>query len=178
MGNQKHDINALSWFLVLLTSVSLFLYGCQTPGENLQSNVYKAGQVNSVQEAKVIKILAVMPAKVEVDNSQQKKGAEVIGGILGAIGGGVVGHSVAGNSSGTTVGAVGGGVGGAVAGSLVSDKVLVDGVSITYKYKGKTLNSAQVGKVCEYKPGKALVISTSPTETRIQPNATCPSPTT
>jgi outer membrane lipoprotein SlyB len=161
----------------LLIASTIGLLGCQQPGANLQSNVYKAGQVNSAQDAKVVSILAVLPAKVEVDNTQQRKNAAVLGGVLGAIGGGVVGHNVSSNrANGTTVGALGGGAGGAVVGSLVPDKVLVDGVSITYKYKGKTLNSAQVGKLCEYKPGKAVVISTSPTETRIQANATC-SPT-
>ena len=121
-------------------------------------------------------ILAVMPAKVEVDNSQQKKNAEVIGGVLGAVVGGIVGNKLSNNDSagGAVIGAAGGGVAGVAAGSLVSDKVLVDGVSITYEAMGKTLNSAQVGRICEYIPGKAVVISTGPTETRVQPNATCP----
>ncbi len=166
------------WLAVTaITTTTLLLAGCQPPGANMQSNVYKEGQVNSVQEATVVTILAVMPAKVEADNSQQKKGAMLIGTLLGAVGGGVAGHQIDhGNPNAVGLGAAGGGAVGAVAGSMVPDKVLVDGVSITYKYKKKTLNSAQVGRLCEYTPGKAVVISTSPTETRIQPNATCPEP--
>jgi outer membrane lipoprotein SlyB len=75
-----------------------------------------------------------------------------------------------------TVGAVGGGAVGVAAGSLVPGQVLVDGVSITYTDHGGTFSSAQVGKTCEYVPGQAIMVSTSPTETRVQPNATCPPP--
>lgn len=165
-------LHIISGFII---STSLFLSGCQTPGENLQANVYKENQVNSTQEAKVVKILAVMPAKIEVDNSQNQKSAETVGALLGAVGGAVLGNQISGQKGiGTVVGAAGGGIGGAAVGSLVPGKVLVNGVSITYVYKGKTLNSAQVGRLCEYAPGKAVVISSSPTETRIQPNATCP----
>ncbi len=171
-----HRVKAVAKAGILLFSTA-FLFGCAATGENLQANVYKAGQVNTAQAAKVVNILAVMPAKVEVDNSQQKKEAEVVGGILGAIGGGVIGNTSTGHSAGGTVlGGAAGGVGGAALGSLVSDKVLVDGVSLTYEADGKTLNSAQVGKLCEFHPGKAIMISTSPMETRIQPNATCPPP--
>jgi outer membrane lipoprotein SlyB len=159
----------------VVLAASCILFGCQTPGQNLQANVYKAGEVNTAQEAKVVNILAVMPARIEADNTQQKQGAMVLGGVLGAVGGGIIGNKLANyHPGGTAVGALGGGAAGAMAGSLVSDTVLVDGVSITYEFQGKTLNSAQVGRLCEYAPGKAVVISTNPTETRIQPNATCP----
>ncbi len=149
--------------------------GCAATGENLQANVYKAGQVNQVQEAKTVKILAVMPAKIEVDNADQKKAAQVGGAVLGAILGAAVGGKAKNNPGAATAGGtlVGGAVG-AAAGSLVKDKILVDGVSLTYQLNGKTLNSAQVGKSCEFAPGVAVMISTSPTETRIQPNAQCP----
>jgi outer membrane lipoprotein SlyB len=154
---------------------SVFLTACQPPGQDLGANVYQANQVNTVQQAKVVTILAVMPAKVAADNTQEKKGAEVAGALLGAIGGGVLGNSFAGhNAAGTTVGVIGGGLAGSAVGSLVPDKVLIDGVSVTYDDHGQTLNSAQVGQLCEYVPGKAIVVSTSPTETRIQPNAVCP----
>lgn len=151
--------------------------GCQTPGENLRSDVYRADQVNSAQQASVVTILAVLPAKIEADNTQQKQAAQLAGGFLGAVAGGVAGSNLAGHgnkTAGATLGALGGGGAGAFAGSLVSDKVLVEGVSITYDQKGNTLNSAQVGKLCEFMPGKAVVISTGPGVTRIQPNATCP----
>lgn len=45
-----------------------------------------------------------------------------------------MGHNVgSGSSLNTTAGAVGGGAAGAAAGSMVSDKTLVEGVSLTYK---------------------------------------------
>jgi len=160
---------------VFMIATSVSLSACQTPGENLQANVYQANQVNSVQNAKVVKILAVMPARVEADNSQNQKAAETVGALLGAVSGGIAGNKMSDQKgTGTAAGAAAGGLGGAALGSLVPGKVLVPGVSITYLYKGKTLHSAQVGRLCEYMSGKAVVISTSPTETRIQPNATCP----
>ena len=151
------------------------LAGCAATGENLQANVYKAGQVNQTQEAKTVQILAVMPAKIEVDNAEQKKAAQVGGAILGAFLGAAAGGASKNNPGAATAGgAVAGAAVGGAAGSLVKDKVLVDGVSLTYVFKGKTLNSAQVGKACEFAPGMAVMISTSPTETRIQPNKECP----
>ena len=64
-------------------------------------------------------------------------------------------------------GAVGNIAGGAVGGDRTS---YVDGVQLTFRYNNKLYNSAQVGQVCEFKPGLAIMISTTPTETRIQPN--------
>ncbi len=154
-------------------ATAFLVSACATPGADLGANVYQANQVNSRQEARVVKILLVTPAKVEVDNSRNKKTAEVVGGILGALGGAVIGNNVGRNGS-STIGGIAGGVTGAAAGSLVSGKVLVNGVSITYQEHGRTFNSAQVGKLCQFVPGNAVVISTSSTETRIQPNATCP----
>lgn len=149
--------------------------GCAATGEQHQANVYKAEQVNTKQEAKTVQILAVLPAKIEVDNAKQQKVAQVGGALLGAALGATVGDKATrGKGSATAGGAIGGAVVGAGAGSLVSDKTLVDGVSLAYVEEGKTLSSAQVGKLCEFQPGLAIVISTSPTETRIQPNATCP----
>ena len=51
---------------------------------------------------------------------------------------------------------------------------IVEGVSIGYLERGKIFSSAQVGRACEYRAGTTIIISTSPTETRIQPNASCP----
>lgn len=168
---QKHALR-----LMVLASV-VSLAACQAPGENLKANVYQANQVNQAQNATVINILAVLPAKIEADNTQRKQVAQVAGGVLGAVAGGVIGSSVAGRHDqfgATVVGGAAGGVAGVAAGSLVPNTVLVDGVSLTYEVNGRTLNSAQVGQLCEYTPGKAVMVSTSPTETRIQPNATCP----
>ena len=156
-----------------LIFLAVCLQGCAT-GTNLQSNVYQAGQVNQRQEAEVVEILAVLPAKVEVSNEEARRLAQTGGVLLGAIGGAAIGNNVRNASSNTRLigGVAGAGVGG-VAGSLVPGKVLVDGVSLTYVQNGKTFNSAQVGKPCEFKPGRAIVISTTPTETRIQTNSEC-----
>lgn len=155
---------------------SMIVAGCAATGEQYQANVYKAGQVNQVQEAKTVQILAVLPAKIEVDNESQRKAAQAGGALIGALIGAGIGDAASHNKgSATAAGVVGGGLVGAGAGALVSDKRLVDGVSLTYVDGDKTLNSAQVGRICEFQPGVAIVISTSETETRIQPNAACPS---
>ncbi|SFI39737.1 hypothetical protein [Nitrosomonas sp. Nm34] len=151
---------------------ALILSGCATKGEEYQANVFKAGQVNQAQEVKTIEIMMIQEAKIEVDNAEAKKQAQVIGGILGAVGGGV-GTSLATKNNGlaTAGGVVGGSAAGAAVGSLVSDKALVAGVNLTYKdSSGKIMNSAQVGRLCEYKQGTAMVISSQANETRIQPN--------
>ena len=163
-------------FLCLTTSLAL-LSACQpATGEQYESNVYEAGEVNQEQDARTVKILAVMPAKVQVENKKQRKTAQLVGGVLGALGGALAGNqSNKYRSEATLGGAAGGGAIGATAGGvLVDEKVLVDGVSITYVDNGKTKNSAQVGKLCQFIQGTAVLITTKSKETRIQPNATCP----
>ncbi len=160
---------------LITISALIALSGCAATGENLKGNVYKAGQVNSSQNARTIKITAVLPAQIEVDNSKQQKQAMVAGGALGALAGGLAGGFGGIGTAGTVGTTVGGGALGAAAGSMVSDKVLVEGVSIAYLENGKMFTSAQVGKLCEFKANEvALIISTGTNETRIQPNATCP----
>jgi outer membrane lipoprotein SlyB len=168
---QEHLRQAFSHTALGLVVISL-LAGCVATGQQYQANVYKAGQVNQVQEAKTVEILAVLPAKIEVDNTEGKKQAMVVGALLGAVGGAAIGHAI--DHSDTLVGAAGGTAAGAAMGSLAADQVLVDGVQLTYVEGGKTLSSAQVGKLCEFKPGTAIVISTGPNETRVQPNNICP----
>ena len=169
----KNNVQNLAIASVVLSLIS----ACASTGQQHRADVYKAGQVNQAQEVQPINIIAVMPAKIEVDNTAQKKQAQVGGAILGA----VLGAAITGGSgskkpiSGASAGlgaVVGGGVG-AAAGSLVDDKALVDGVSITYTLNGKALNSAQVGRPCEFVIGQAILIKTTPMETRIQPNAEC-----
>lgn len=163
------------FFTIGAICVAVGLAGCQTPGADLAANAYQAGQVNSPQAAAVVTILAVMPAKVAVDNTQGQKTAQLVGGILGAALGAAIGNNVGFHSTGNSaLGVVAGGVVGASAGSLAPGKILVSGVSITYENAGQTLNSVEVGKLCQFKPGKAVMVSTSPMNTRIQPNATCP----
>jgi len=160
----------------LITTLAIVaISGCAATGENLKGNVYKAGQVNAAQAARTIKITAVLPAQIEVDNAKQRQQAQVGGALLGALAGGLGGGFGGLGTGGTVATTAGGGAVGAAAGSLVADKVLVQGVSIAYVEDGKMFTSAQVGKECEFKVNAtALIISTGPNETRIQPNGVCP----
>lgn len=160
------------FFATSLTLSVLTLTGCAS-GDQYKANVYRQGQVNQAQAAKMVQIMAINPAKIEVDNSQGKQAAQIGGAIIGALLGGAAGN----RSNNTAAGAVAGGVVGAAAGTMVSDKTLVDGVQLTYVENNRMLSSAQVGKMCEFKLGTALVISTGySTETRIQPNNDVPCP--
>ena len=163
--------------LGVLAPIAL-LSACAQPGAENAPNVYSASQVNTRQEAHVISILAVLPAKVQVSNAQNQRTAEIAGTMLGALagaglGGGLSHHNALGMGM---LGAVGGGALGSGAGAMVPGQVLVDGVSLTYEEHGHTYNSAQVGRQCEYVPGRAIMVMTGPGETRVQPNATCPAP--
>lgn len=155
--------------LTSLIAASTLLAACAT-GDNLRADVYRAGQVNQAQEVEVVNILNVGKAKVAVDNSENKKRAQMGGALLGAIGGALIGNNH--GRYGATSGAAIGGATGAIGGSMVSDEAIVDGVSITYQKprSNKILNAVQVGKLCEFKKGKAMVIATRQSETRIQPN--------
>lgn len=166
-----------SKYKVLLACGGLFvLAGCQQPGADLGANVYQADQVNQSQNAEIINILSLSPAKVEVSNAQDQKDAQVVGGVLGALTGGLVGSQVSGGTLGTGLGGAAiGGVAGAAAGTLVPGQVLVDGVTIGYTQNGNIHTSTQVGKMCQFRMGQALVVVTKANETRVQPNATCPS---
>lgn len=158
------------WLVGLIFPV-VALAGCAT-GEQYAANAYTAGQVNTKQKATPINIIAVLPAKVKVENKQGKQAAMIAGGILGALAGGAIGNATGGTN--TTTGAVAGAGVGAAAGALVPGDVLVDGVTITYTEKAGTFSSTQVGKMCEFRAGKSVLISMSQNETRIQPNAECP----
>ena len=161
--------------LALVLVASFSLVGCQSNADSYAADVYSTGQLNTKQETKTVNIISVLPAKVAVDNTANKQAAQTFGAVLGAVAGGVAGHNVGSRSAlGTAAGAVGGGAVGAAAGSLVKDKVLVEGVSLTYKEDTKIFTSTQVGSACQFTTGLAVVISTQNNETRIQPNATCP----
>nr|MBA2816291.1 membrane protein [Candidatus Pantoea persica] len=56
----------------------------------------------------------------------------------------------------------------------MSDKTLVESVSLTYKEGTKIYTSTQVSRTCKFTSGLAVVISTKNNETRIQPNTACP----
>lgn len=155
------------------------LSACTANADKYAANSYSTSQLNQRQETKTVEIIAITPAKVMVDNSEQKQKAQLVGAFLGAVAGGVVGHaSGSHSSSNTALGAGIGGGAGALAGSAVKDQVQVDGVSLTYKDGSKVYTSTEVGKPCEFATGIAVLLSTGGNETRIQPNATCPVSTT
>lgn len=154
---------------------ALVLSACAPSTSQYAANSYKTSQLNSRQETKTVEIIAITPAKVMVDNSEQKKKAQAAGALIGAIAGGVIGHSSgSGSNTNTAVGAGIGGGAGALAGSAVKDQIEVDGVSLTYKDAGKVYTSTELGKACEFTTGIAVLLSSDGKETRIQPNATCP----
>ncbi len=164
---------------IAIVSLISMLAGCATTGEQYGASVYKAGQVNQAQNVKTIQILAVVPAKIEVDNSKAKQNAQAAGALVGALLGAAAGDKNRNNrGKATAAGTVAGGtIGAAVAGGIASDVVLVDGVTITYKDGNQVLSSTQVGRACEFKAGQiAMLVSTNNNETRIQPNSpeNCP----
>jgi len=160
--------------LACMATAALFITGCTATGQQHRADVYKAGQVNSAQEAKIITILSVSPAQIEIDNSEAKKNAQLAGAVLGALSGTAVANKNSRKVS-TESGLVAGAAMGAAAGSLVSDKTLVSGVTIAYQLGNKIFTSAQVGRLCEFQASKdALLISTNANETRVQPNSECP----
>ncbi|HWD31993.1 MULTISPECIES: hypothetical protein [Pseudomonas] len=159
----------------LALTVVASLVGCQATGEQYESDVFDASQVNTQQEAKTVKILTVSPTKIKVSNEKNKNAAMMVGGVLGALGGAALGAGK--NTDTAIVGGVAGGGAGALAGSMVNDTTLVPGVLIGYSESGKIYTSAQVGRPCNFEVGGiSLMVMTMSNETRIQPNATCPEP--
>lgn len=148
------------------------LAGCATDGSMYRSDVYTAGQVNQMQEVRTVEIIAVQSAQVAVGNTEDRTDARNIGMILGAIAGAAIGNHNNHSTSARVMGGLAGGALGGIAGQSVGGnrQELVNGVQITFRDGNKLYNSAQVGRVCEFKTGTAIMVSQSPTETRIQPN--------
>ena len=150
--------------LMLCTLSALVLAGCANDGSVYRSDVYTAYQVNQAQEVKVVRIISVMPARVAVGNASGREEGLQVGAILGA--------SVSNSPDAVVAGTIAGGALGGLGGRAASGRSqnLVDGVQITFRMGDKIYNSAQVGRVCEFRVGDAVMISPSPNETRIQPN--------
>lgn len=148
------------------------LAGCAIDGSMYRSDVYTAGQVNQMQEVRTVEIIAVQSARVAVGNTEDRTDARNIGMILGAIAGAAIGNHNNHSTSARVMGGLAGGALGGIAGQSVGGnrQELVNGVQITFRDGNKLYNSAQVGQVCEFKTGTAIMVSQSPTETRIQPN--------
>lgn len=160
--------------LALIASISaLALAGCANDGLYYRSDTYAAQGVNQAQEVRTVEILSIGAAKVAVPNNESRRDSEKIGMLLGAIAGAAIGSHNNHDTSSRVLGGLAGAAVGNMAGSAVAGNdstSYVDGVQITFRYKNKLFNSAQVGLPCEYKLGTAIMVSTSPTETRIQPN--------
>jgi len=148
--------------IALSLAATLALAGCANDGTRYRADTYYAGQVNQVQEVNTVQIIAVNAARVAVPNDDNRDTARMTGAILGAIASARVMGGLAG-------GAVGGLAGDAVGGS--SSTSYTDGVQIVFRTaSGKVLQSAQVGRPCEFKTGTAVMVSPTPNEARIQPN--------
>ncbi|HIR21274.1 MAG TPA: glycine zipper 2TM domain-containing protein [Candidatus Aphodousia faecalis] len=151
---------------------ALVLSGCANDGRYYRSDTYAATSVNQAQQVRTVEILSIGNAQVAVSNTDNRSDAKTIGTILGAIAGAAIGsHNNHDTASRVLGGLAGGAVGNIAGGAVGGDRTsYVDGVQLTFRYNNKLYNSAQVGRVCEFKPGLAVMISTTPTETRIQPN--------
>ncbi len=159
---------------LVLSTVILFcltISACTTTGDKYRASSYRSTQVNQKQAAEVIEMIAILPAQVEVDNTEAQKKRQILGAILGAAGGAAIGNAVGGNN--TAAGGLLGGAAGAVVASTTENTVLVEGVTLTFVQDSKTYSSSQVGRACEFKPGRAVMISMRADETRIQPNNSC-----
>ena len=158
---------------LLVPAVALFaLAGCQTNGDMYRSDVYGSNQVNQAQQVQTVEIIAIQPARVAVNNQSDRNVSQMVGTALGGILGAVIRNQVTHHrDSGTAIGAIAGAALGAAGSSAASPQnSLVDGVQLTFKMNGRIFNSAQVGQMCEFKYGPAIMTSTGPTSTRIQPN--------
>lgn len=155
-------------------TVTLALAGCTTDGNRYRSDVYRADQVNQAQEVRTVEIIALNPAQVEVSNRDQSNRAKMAGAVLGAIAGSLIAsqhtdHDSSRIASGVGGAAIGGMIGDSVAGN--SSSKFVNGVQLVYRTpQGKIYQSAQVGRLCEFRTGTALMVSSEYGETRIQPN--------
>lgn len=164
-------------FKVAAIALTLGLTGCAADGQQYRANAFAAEETGFEDGARVVQIVTVTPAKIYVNNRQQKQAVSAIGSVLGAVAGGIAGYSAGGHRSimGAVAGVAGGAGLGAAAGAAVKDKVAVDGVVISYRNDGaEKLNVVKhVGRVCEYRVGNSLAVGEGK-NTKIQPNAECP----
>ena len=70
-----------------LFSLTVALSGCATDGNYYRSDVYSSSQVNQAQRVNTVEIIAINPAQVAVNNSENSDRARATGAILGAIAG-------------------------------------------------------------------------------------------
>ena len=160
--------------IALSLAAALALAGCANDGTRYRADTYYAGQVNQVQEVNTVQIIAVNAARVAVPNDDNRDTARMTGAILGAIAGAAIGNHNNHSTSSRVMGGLAGGAVGGLAGDAVggsSSTSYTDGVQIVFRTaSGKVLQSAQVGRPCEFKTGTAVMVSPTPNEARIQPN--------
>lgn len=160
--------------LSVVVCTSILMAGCAPNVDKYRANSYSTNQLNQQQEMELITILSVTPAQVVVDNSANAAKAQKAAAVFGAILGGLAAANNSNSKYAGGVGAAGGGaVGAGIAGMVAKSEVLVDGVTIGYQKEDKLFTSTQVGLLCEFKQGTAMSIG-SGAETRVQPNAVCP----
>ncbi len=63
---------------------SFTLAGCQSNADDHAADVYQTDQLNTKQETKTVNIISILPAKVAVDNAQNKRNAQAFGALIGA----------------------------------------------------------------------------------------------
>ena len=163
-------------FPVLAISGMLGLAACSTPGEEYRPDVFDQSQVNQAQDQRVVNIVAVSAARTRVQNEHNHQVSELSGAAIGAGLGAGLGTAFGGGLAGGLAGVAGGAIGGMVGGQVVQNKAIVSSVIVTYddpRLVG-THSSTQIGRVCEYKLGNALLLLTAQGETRVQPNSECP----
>jgi len=80
--------------LPVVMLASFTLAGCQSNADDHAADVYQTDQLNTKQETKTVNIISILPAKVAVDNSQNKRNAQAFGALIGAVAGGVIGVSL------------------------------------------------------------------------------------
>ena len=154
---------------------TLAMTGCVVEdGNRYRSDVYSANAVNRVQAVETVEIVYISPAQVAVPTSGDKDRAQMAGMILGAIAGAAIGNHGHHSTSSRVMGGLAGGALGNLAGQAVGDRTsndFVDGVQLTFRGKdGRLYQSAQVGNVCEFRLGTAMLVSPNQGDARIQPN--------
>lgn len=69
-------------FLPVAILASFTLAGCQSNADDHAADVYQTDQLNTKQETKTVNIISILPAKVAVDNSQNKRNAQPLAHLL------------------------------------------------------------------------------------------------
>ena len=158
---------------VLATTVALT--GCVSDGGNrYRSDVYSVNNVNRVQRVETITIQSVTPAQIALPRNEGQDRSEITGTIIGAIAGAAIGNHGHHSTSSRVMGGIAGAALGNLAGNAIGGQVssdYADGVQITWRGKdGNLYQSAQVGRLCEFKVGPALLVAPNSGDARVQPN--------